>query len=311
MRYIATIGFFDGVHLGHLFLIQQLIERAEQEHLSSMLITFGDHPRLTLEGQSPELLLTRAEREERLKQSGVRQVLEFNFSVIQSMTAEEFMRVLHDRCDVDILLMGYDHRFGSDHLQGIEAYRQAGLRVGIQVEQALAQTSMATADNKREAPNNPSTYISSTAIRQALHEGRITDANAMLGYPYSLTGTIIHGRHIGTEIGFPTANLSVPADKLIPHAGVYAAALSSGLPPQQAPLPCLVNIGTNPTVGADLPLSVEIHIPNCHEDLYEQTLTVQLMAFIRDEIAFNNLQQLQQQIRKDIQQVEQLLSISK
>ena len=139
MRYIATIGFFDGVHRGHLFLIQQLIERAGQKHLSSMLITFGDHPRLTLEGQSPELLLTREEREERLKQSGVNQVVEFNFSVIQNMTAEEFMGVLHDRCEVDVLLMGYDHRFGSDRLQDFEAYRQAGLRAGIQVELAPRQ----------------------------------------------------------------------------------------------------------------------------------------------------------------------------
>lgn len=291
MRYIATIGFFDGVHRGHLFLIQQLVERAEQKHLSSMLITFGDHPRLTLEGKSPELLLTRAEREERLKQSGVNQVVEFNFSVIQNMTAEEFMGVLHDRCEVDVLLMGYDHRFGSDRLQDFEAYRQAGIRAGIQVELALAY-------------NNPSTHISSTAIRRALHEGRIADANAMLGYPYALTGTVVHGRHIGTELGFPTANLSVPADKLIPKAGVYIAQLTDS-PIHQ--LPCLVNIGTNPTFGTDLPLSIEIHIPNCYEDLYGQSLTVQLTAFIRDEKNFANSQQLQQQIQEDIRQMEQLL----
>lgn len=295
MRYIATIGFFDGVHCGHLFLIQQLIESAGQKHLSSMLITFGDHPRLTLEGKSPELLLTREEREERLKQSGVNQVVEFNFSVIQNMTAEEFMGVLHDRCEVDVLLMGYDHRFGSDRLQDFEAYRQAGLRAGIQIE--LAQ---------------PATYnltpVSSTAIRRALHEGRITDANAMLGYPYALTGTVVHGRHIGTELGFPTANLSVPADKLIPHQGVYAA--TCNLLPTTCnllPLPCLVNIGTNPTFGTDLPLSIEIHIPNCHEDLYGQSLTIQLMAFVRDEKNFANTQQLQQQIQEDIRQMEQLL----
>ena len=316
MKYIATIGFFDGVHRGHLFLIQQLLQRAEQEHLSSMLITFDEHPRQVLEGQSPELLLTREEREVRLKQSGVRQVLEFTFSVIQNMTAEEFMRILHERCDVDVLLMGYDHRFGSDHLQDFEAYRQAGIRAGIQVEMALAQTSMATADNKREAPNNPSTYISSTAIRQALHEGRITDANAMLGYPYALTGTVVHGRHIGTELGFPTANLAVPADKLIPRQGVYAATChltpdTCNLQPDTChltPVPCLVNIGTNPTVGANLPLSIEVHIVGNHEDLYGQTLTIQLMAFIRNEIVFDNLQQLQQQIHTDLQHMEQLLS---
>lgn len=298
MRYIATIGFFDGVHRGHLFLIQQLIERAGQKHLSSMLITFGDHPRLTLEGKSPELLLTRAEREERLKQSGVNQVVEFNFSVIQNMTAEEFMGVLHDRCEVDVLLMGYDHRFGSDRLQDFEAYRQAGIRAGIQIELAQPATYNLT----------PTTYnltpVSSTAIRRALHEGRIADANAMLGYPYALTGTVVHGRHIGTELGFPTANLSVPADKLIPKAGVYIAQLTDS-PTHQ--LPCLVNIGTNPTFGADLPLSVEIHIPNCHEDLYGQSLTVQLTAFIRDEKNFANTQQLQQQIQEDIRQMEQLL----
>ncbi|MCQ2348329.1 MAG: riboflavin biosynthesis protein RibF [Paludibacteraceae bacterium] len=291
MRYVATIGFFDGVHRGHLFLIQQLIQRAEQEHLSSMIITFDEHPRQILEGQSPELLLTREEREERLKQSGVRQVLEFTFSVIQNMTAEEFMRILHEHCDVDVLLMGYDHRFGSDRLQDFESYRQAGLHVGIQVE--LAQ------------PLQSSCIVhcqSSTAIRRALQNGQIDQANDMLGYRYSLTGTVVHGKHIGSQLGFPTANLSLPTGKLIPKAGVYIARLTDS--PTHQLTPCLVNIGTNPTFG-DNPLTVEVHIPDWHDELYHQTLTVELLAFLRDEQRFSSQQALQAQIEADLLALKQ------
>lgn len=304
MRYIATIGFFDGVHCGHLFLIRQLIERAGQAHLASMLITFGDHPRLTLEGQMPDLLLTREEREQRLKATGVSQVVEFNFPIVQNMTAEEFMHILHNQCEVDTLLMGYDHRFGSDHLADLADYQAAGLRAGIRIEQIAPLPS--TLCNLSP--------ISSTKIRRALQEGRITDANAMLGYPYFLTGTVVHGKHIGSQLGFPTANLAIPAHKLIPQAGVYIARLTLSpthrltdspihpLPPLP-PSPCLVNIGTNPTMADNNQLTVEVHIPDFQGDLYRQQLTVELIRYLRPEKRFDNMDQLKRQIRLDLQQL--------
>ncbi|MCQ2310897.1 MAG: riboflavin biosynthesis protein RibF [Paludibacteraceae bacterium] len=281
MRYAATIGFFDGVHRGHTFLIQQLIRQAQQDGLGAMLITFDNHPRQTLEGKSPALLLTREEREQRLRANGVNQIIEFRFDVIKGMTAEDFLHILHTQCEVDELLMGYDHRFGCDHLTNLADYQAAGSRADVRVL------------NIGQSPDGD---ISSTKIRNALAQGNLQEANTMLGYPYFLSGEVVHGKHIGTQLGFPTANLAVAAEKLIPLPGVYAATCSTGST-------CLVNIGTNPTVGDNNQLTIEVHIPDFQGDLYGQRLTVELIRYLRPDKRFGNEDQLKQQILLDLQQL--------
>lgn len=277
MAYLASIGFFDGLHLGHRYVIDNLLNRAEQEGLSPMLVTFADHPRLTLEGKMPKLLLTREEREQALKQCGVSQVIEFNFPVIQNMTAQEFMLLLRSQCDVQGLLLGYDQRFGRDLPRQLQDYEHLAAAAGIGLWQL---------------PQAPEGNISSTLIRNALSEGRIEDANTMLGYSYCLTGTVIHGRHLGTGLGFPTANLQLPPDKLIPRNGVYAAYANHQ--------PAILNIGTNPTVAANNPTTVEVHIPGVEQDLYDTVLRVEPVRYMREEKRFDDMQQLQQQIQTDI-----------
>lgn len=280
MAYIASIGFFDGVHLGHLSLVQQLQAKAQTLDQDTMLITFTHHPLTQIQGHSPQLLLTHDERLARLETLGIDRIIELDFPSVYRLTAKAFMNLLHEQYQVDALLMGYDHHFGSDRLCEIEDYQAAGQQVGVQVY--LAQQADAGA-------------ISSTLIRHRLREGNIADANRFLGYAYTLTGTVVHGQHIGTSIGFPTANLAIPAAKLIPQAGVYAAKVNQRK--------ALVNIGHNPTFGEHQPLSVEVHIPDFCGDLYGQTLSVELLRYLRADQHYPTPQDLINQIHRDIKQL--------
>jgi len=298
MNYIASIGFFDGVHLGHLSLIHQLQARAQALELGSVLITFSTHPRERIEGTGPQLLLSHDERIHRLQQSGVDRLIELDFNAVHSLTAEAFLRYLHTEYQVEALLMGYDHRFGSDRLTSLNDYQTAGAQAGITIY--LAQ----------QAPEG---NVSSTKIRRALQEGRLEEANQMLGYNYTLTGQVVHGQHIGTSLGFPTANLLIPSPLtphpspitphpspiLLPKQGVYAARVRD----QKA----LVNIGTNPTFGENQPLSIEVHIPGFQGDLYGQTLTVELISYLREDRRFGSKQLLIGQILQDIENLAHLL----
>lgn len=277
IRYVATIGFFDGVHAGHRYLIERLREEAAARSMQSAVITFEQHPKLSLTGQSPDLLTTFDERIALLKAQHLDEIYCFQFEVVKRMTAREFMHILHKQCQVNVLLMGYDHHFGSDHLASIDDYIRMGKQVGLTV---LPQ---------HQAPEGD---VSSTKIRCAILSGDMPTATQMLGTPYSLTGTVVHGRHIGHTIGFPTANLSVASEKLIPASGVYAAQVNGK--------DAILNIGNNPTVG-NSEQSIELHIPNFSGDLYNQTLTVSILRRIRDEKKFATLDELKQQILLDIE----------
>ncbi len=312
MAYSATIGFFDGVHIGHRYLIDQLLQTAQTNGTSSAIITFATHPRLLTKGEQPPLLTTYDERIELLRQTGVKQIFCFDFAVVKDMTAKEFMQVLVSQCQVTTLLMGYDHRFGclgASGLSGVsghsgissghfDQYQQLGAEVGLEVLQ-IGQS--------------PQGAVSSTQIRRALEEGRIAQANEMLGYAYSLSGEVVHGRHIGTDLGFPTANIQVAKEKLLPKHGVYIGRLrgvsgasgasehsdiSSGAS-EHTDIKVLVNIGTNPTFGKN-ETTVEVHIPKLCKDLYGEHLTVELTAFVRDEQRFDSPEALQAQIQKDL-----------
>jgi len=284
MRYIASIGFFDGVHLGHLSLIHQLRAKADELGLPCLIITFSSHPRQTIEGVTPPLLLTHDERLLRLQQTGVDWVVELDFASIQSLTAEAFMQFIRTEYQVEALLMGYDHRFGSDRLHKLDDYQTSGAKAGVQVY---------LAEQAEEGA------VSSTKIRRALLEGRVEEANQYLGYNYTLTGEVVHGQHIGTSLGFPTANLQPATCHLLPKPGVYAARVLDRK--------ALVNIGTNPTFGLDQPLSVEVHIPNFSGDLYGQTLQVEFLSYMREDRRFGSKQLLIGQILQDIEQLAHIL----
>ena len=277
MAFAATIGFFDGVHKGHRFLLSELRRVAAENGLQSAVLTLDEHPETILSGVAKPLLTTSAERAALLRQTGVDEIFLFHFDVIQQMTAAEFMRVIHDRCGVEILLMGYDHQFGSDRLTDFADYAAIAAEIGLRLVPVA------------EAPDGA---VSSSKIRKALLSGDIERANEMLGYRYMLSGTVVHGNGLGHTIGFPTANIQPDLCKLIPLSGVYAAEGA------------LVNIGTNPTVGNDHQ-TIEAYLQDYKGgDLYGQTLTLHLVRRIRDERKFDSLEELQAQIRQDLASIQ-------
>lgn len=273
MKYAATIGFFDGVHLGHQYLLSRLQEEAKQRGLQSAIITFEQHPQEVLQGESPVLLTTYDERIDRLKNTGVDEIFCFNFELIHTMSADAFAQLLHDRCGVEMLLMGYDHRFGCATKATGDGLQAAGQALNSN-HQPLELVRL------NERPGNR--HISSTLIRSALGGGRVVEANEMLGYAYALTGTVVHGKAIGRTIGFPTANIEVEKSKLIPAPGVYQAEWQ------------------NRRVLLNIKDTIEMYVPDYEGDLYGKTVTVSLTDCIRGEQHFDTLEELKKQIQKDL-----------
>ena len=285
MQKIATIGFFDGVHRGHRFLFAQLQEQAKLFHLSPVIYTFREHPKQILTGEAPAMLTTYAERKERLGAYG--EVCFLDFAQVRHLTAEQFMRYLHEQQDVDTLLIGYDHHFGSDRLKGFSEYEHLGKQIGLRVLRAYE----CLVD---------SLPVSSSRIRKLLAEAQIDQVNRLLGYTYSVSGVVEHGNAIGATIGFPTANIHLSSHKQLPVSGVYAVLAKVDGVEYKA----LANIGTNPTVGNDY-LSLEVHLLDFHGDLYDKELAISFQSFLREEKKFSSLEELQKQIAEDIRKAFQ------
>ena len=280
MPRIATIGFFDGVHRGHRFLFAQLLELAHERHLEPLIVTFDRHPKEVLTGVCPPMLTTYEERQLLLAHHAEVRVLPF--ADVQGLTAEQFMRYLQEQEQVEVLLMGYDHCFGSDRLKGFSEYEAVARRVGLHVERA----------HECLVDSLP---VSSSRIRKLLAATCIEQVNRLLGYKYSISGIVEHGNAIGAQIGFPTANIRIQSDKLLPMSGVYAVLANVNGVEYKA----LANIGTNPTVGNDY-LSLEVHLLDFKGDLYDKQLTISFLSFLRKERKFDSLAELQSQIAEDI-----------
>ena len=302
MNRIATIGMFDGVHKGHQFLLRQLVMEAEQRALQSLVVTFFTHPRNLLTGSKERLLTTRDERRALLEACGVDKVVMLEFGDVRTQTAGQFMHYLRERYDVTALMMGYDHRFGSDRLSLFDDYVKAGKDAGVEVLLLQEASSSHLSDvewYKHTAASDRPCPISSSLIRKALQEGYIEAANEMLGREYSLFGKVVHGKGLGTRLGFPTANISLSdPDKLLPKDGVYAVRTEiSGIVYR-----AVMNIGTNPTVqDRDEPRTyIEVHIIGFEGNLYNQLLRVEILHRLRDEQRFDSLNALRQQIESDI-----------
>ena len=283
MSKIATIGFFDGVHRGHRFLFAQLHEHAKHHQLTPAIYTFDRHPKELLTGQAPAMLTTNAERKSLLEQYG--EVCFLDFAAVQHLTAEQFMRYLHDEQGVDALLIGYDHHFGSDRLKGFHEYEKIARKIGLHVERA----------HECLVDSLP---VSSSRIRKLLAAAQIDQVNRLLGYTYSVSGVVEHGNAIGATIGFPTANIRLDSAKQLPASGVYSVVAHVNGVEYKA----LANIGTNPTVGNDH-LSLEVHLLDFQGDLYDQPLTISFLHFLREEKKFASLEELKNQITADISHV--------
>ena len=283
MSKIATIGFFDGVHKGHQYLFAQVRNMAEQEGLQPLIVTFDQHPRAVLQNDYiPQLITSLEERRALLQQYA--EVIVLPFEQIRPLTAQQFMSFLKDKYDVQKIVMGYDHRFGSDKLNQIQDYRLVAQYIGVEII-------------KQGEYIDGEWHISSTEIRQALMNGNVVVANELLGRDYILNGVVVRGKGIGHTIGFPTANIQPETpEKIIPKSGVYAVQARTNT---SSWMPAILNIGTNPTIGNN-EQTIELHIPHFEENLYGKKLSIQFLRFLREEKRFASLDQLREQIESDI-----------
>lgn len=291
---VATIGFFDGVHRGHQYLIQQVQEEALRRGARSLLITFDRHPRSVFAPDSaPQLLTTAEEKMALLRATGVDDIYILPFDrTMAGLTAQEFMQqVLKQQLGVTALVIGYDHRFGKrtdpnltrDGGEGFEEYQAYGRELGIDVVPARELTGE---------------HVSSSAIRRLLTGGDVAAASRLLGRPYTWSGRVVHGHEVGRQLGFPTANLEgIEPTKMMPAKGVYAVECT--IHPKMIHAHAMLNIGRRPTLDNGSDISVEVHLFDFNEDLYDSTLTLSFVARLREEQRFANETELAEQLQRD------------
>ena len=272
-------------------MFKQLNEEAAARGLKPLIVTFEEHPRTVLQSDYiPKLLSTKEERKALLSAYG--EVVMLRFSTIRDLTAEQFMIRLKEEYGVEVLLMGYDHRFGSDGLRNPEDYRRVGAKQGIEVL-------------RMEEYQDGTQHVSSTEIRTALEKGDVERAKELLGRPYALFGKVVHGKGLGRTIGFPTANIEPEEpNKIIPMAGVYEVKVK-GERLKDEGVNELANervsgLGVKGICNIDAKGTIEVHLLGYKGNLYGQNLTIQFMKFIRKERQFHSLDELQQQIKADV-----------
>ena len=290
---VATIGFFDGVHRGHKYLIEHVTDEAKACGLASTVITFDRHPRQVLHSDYvPQLLTTLDNKLLLLSKTGIDNaaVLPFDEATAH-LSAFDFMKqVLRNRLNVKKLVIGYDNRFGHNREEGFEDYVRYGHELGIEVihNQAFVLNGV---------------HVSSSVIRSFLQAGEVDMATLCLGYPYTLVGKVVHGFAQGRKIGFPTANIdTTESSQLIPAPGVYAVKVR--LENTVTLLHGMMNIGMRPTFDGSK-LTLEVNIFNFQGDIYGKLLQVVFVHRIREERKFNNALELAEQLREDRLQIEE------
>jgi riboflavin kinase/FMN adenylyltransferase len=294
---VVTLGIFDGVHLGHIFLLDKLVSSAAETHGESVVITFSPHPRLVLEDNNSGLffLSTFKEKISLLEKTGIDHlvIIEFNRE-FSKMKALDFVKeVLLSRIGTKILIVGHDHHLGYRREGNFETIRECAVSCGIIVEQVSGL-------------QFEGRTVSSSVIREQLMKGNPVKANELLGYFYSIRGTIIGGKKLGRELGFPTANIK-PNDrhKLVPAEGVYAVnVMVAGLMHKG-----MLSIGRNPTVNQNAEIrSIEVNIFDFDRDIYGEEIEIVFRFRLRDEQKFNDINQLTQQMKLDKENALRLLS---
>lgn len=290
---VATIGFFDGVHRGHQFLIKQVCDEAKASGMESAVITFDEHPRKVLhQDYQPRLLSTLEEKLILLSRTGIGNAVVLHFDrEMAGLSAHDFMeKVLHDRLNVKKLIIGYDNRFGHNRAEGFDDYVRMGHEMGIEVIQS-------------QAFSLDGVNVSSSYIRKLIEKGELELANKCLGYPYAIYGKVVSGYQEGRKLGFPTANLDLSGSgQLVPANGVYGVKvrLQDSMQYRRG----MMNIGTRPTFNGKN-LSIEAYIFDFSGDIYGQTLVAAFIHRIRDEHKFDSAEELAEQMRNDAKIIEE------
>jgi len=293
---ILTIGFFDGVHAGHRFLIRQMEEIAQKEGLQSAILTFWPHPRLVLDEEyKPRLLNSFPEKIDLLSGLPLDYCIRINFTPdFANYPAYQFMQeILQKKLNVKHLLIGYDHRFGKNREEGFDDYYRYGEELGMKVTQILPY-------------EEEGCLISSSLIRRLLISGDIKSANQFLRYPFTFKGVVVDGAKLGRKIGFPTANLRLSFNyKCVPDVGVYAVWVQV----ENRKYGGMLYIGNRPTVANSEEPSIEINLFDFEGDLYEKELTVTFVDKIRNQKKFQNVELLREQLICDKQVVGKILAL--
>ena len=292
----ATIGFFDGVHRGHQYLIRQVVQCAASRGQASLLVTFRRHPRQVMHADyQPQLLSTFEEKCALLAATGADYCATLDFTMeLAALSARQFMAdILRDKFGVRTLVIGYDHRFGHDRVAGFADYVEYGRELGMEVVRA-------------EPFSMGGVNVSSSVVRACLCDGEVAMAARCLGRPYALSGTVVEGFHEGHGLGYPTANLQ-PEDpcKLVPKGGVYAVKVR--LQGRQVAFAGMLNIGTRPTLDNGDNRSIEVYLLDFSGDLYGCRLTLDFICRLRDEKKFRNKGELANQLRADEAAVRNLM----
>jgi len=293
---VVTLGIFDGVHLGHMALLERLVSRAKDVMGESVVITFTPHPRQVLDNNLKDLsfLTTTEEKKVLLKKANIDHlvVIEFTRNFSKMPACDFVMEILVKKLRTKHLIIGFNHHFGRSGKGDFNTIKKCTEGLDFKVEQVQG---FHTEDGT----------IGSSLIREALLNGRLDEANRLLGYSFSISGTIVEGRKIGRAIGFPTANIE-PADKfkLIPANGVYAAEIIL----DGERYPGMMSIGSNPTVNSDTTVrSIEVNIFEFNQDIYGRNISVIYVKRLRDEIKFETIEKLTEQMKLDKLEVQRLL----
>lgn len=294
---VVTVGVFDGVHCGHDAIIRRLLAVAKEKKGKSVVVTFWPHPRLFLtpEGAGLKYLSTLREKRELFDKKGVDHFIIVPFTrELSNYSSEKFIKeIIVGKVKAKHLIVGFNHHFGKNREGSFETLKSLAGRYKIEVEQVDARV----VDNQN---------VSSTRIREALNSGDILLANRLLGYHYSLNGTIIGGKKIGRSLGFPTANV-LPKEryKLIPKDGVYAVYINL----DDKTLKGMLNIGLRPTLSnGENGKSIEVHIFDFKHQIYGKDVQVRFVGRIRDEVKFSSVEHLVEQLKKDKTIAQDILS---
>lgn len=284
-----SIGMFDGVHRGHQTIIKNLNTAAQNKGLESAILTFWPHPRTVFNPNDDlKLLNTIEEKTYLLAKNNVQHLFLKEFDeAFRNLTGEEFVKqILVEKLNVKHLIIGYDHTFGKNRSGDFNLLQKMSSEFGFEVVQV-------------EAVDFQDRHISSTQIRNALLNADITAANEMLGYHYSVSGEVVHGKKLGRTIGYPTANISVNPMKFLPKKGAYIVDVFV----KNNQFRGMLSIGTNPTVDGKS-LSTEVYILDFNGDIYGEAISVNFRKFLHDEIKFDGLQQLIERLDEDKKRTE-------
>ena len=277
---VTCIGAFDGVHLGH----QALVNMAKSISSKYQILTFDPVPKKYFNNLH-KLLTTKEMKIDILSRLKPESIVFLNFEDVRDLSPEDFCDILNDKLNTKSIVVGKDFKFGKN--------RQGDVNFLIS---HFGNHNVHVLDDYFVKDSK----ISSTLIKSTINEGKLDLANQYLGYSFKLKGKVVHGNRMGHKIGFPTANINVDTDLVTPKFGVYEVVVTK----EDQKYKGVMNVGNRPTVSNDLILSYEVHILEFDEDIYDSLLEVELTSFIRDEVKFDNIKQLKNQIAIDIKAIK-------